>query len=196
MKNTIKKGCFDYISQQRKATFIRSVILYLIPLTIFIVGYFYNGRDVKNFLTIVAVVGLLPAARSMVNTIMFFKAKGCTASARDRIMESGEHFHHYFDFYFTTNDKNYPVAHMMMIGKALIGLTETDKFDTKACEQHLSNHLRQDGIKDIAVKIYTDLDTYCERLAELHYQYDPLNGTDDTNDREDKVMAVMKAISL
>lgn len=196
MKNKIKKGDFDYISHQRKVSLIRSIILYIIPLTIFLIGYFYNGRDVRNILTLVAVLGLLPAAKSMVGTIMFFRAKGCSAAAKAQIMESGENFHHYFDFYFTAYERNYPLSHMMLLNQALIGVTEAAKCDVRECEKHLQNHLRQEGIKDIAIKIYSDLDEYCERLAELHYQYDPLTHTDNSTEREEKVFAVMKAISL
>lgn len=196
MMHKIKKGEFDYISQRRKIALIQTLILYAISLGIFLGGYFYHGRDVKNVLTLVAVLGLLPASKSMVDAIMFFRAKGCSVKTRDRILESGENFHHYFDFYFTSYQKNYPVSHMMLMNQALLGVTEEAKCDCKECEKHLTNHLRLEGLKDIAVKIYPDLEAYCERLAELHYEYDPLRDTDNGKEREEQVFSVMKAISL
>ncbi len=195
-KAKIRKGDFGYILYQRKLTILRTIIMLGISFGIFLVGYFYHGRDIKNVLTIVAVLGLLPASKSLVNAIMFIKANGCSEEARTRIYESGKNFHHYYDFYFTSYDKNYPVSHMILLNQILIGVTEWDKCDTKEGEKHLKNHLKQDGFKEIAVKIYSDLDEYCERLAQLHYEYDPLSDTANSPDREEKVLAVLKAISL
>ncbi len=198
MKKTVKirKGDFGYIRHQRKVTILRTIIMLGISLGVFAVGYFYNGRDIKNVLTIVAVLGLLPASKSLVNAIMFIKAKGCSSETQTKILENGPNFHHYYDFYFTAYEKNYPVSHMILLNQALIGVTEWDKCDTKEGEKHLKNHLKQDGLKEIAVKIYKDADEYCERLAALHYEYDPLSDTDNNPEREEKVFAVLKAISL
>lgn len=198
MKKTkrIRKGDFGYIIQKRKSTILQTVIMYGISLSIFVAGYYYHGKDIRNVLTILAVLGFLPASKSMVNAIMFFKAKGCSVGLKDKIMESGENFHHYFDFYFTAYEKNYPISHMMLLNQVLMGVTEWDKCDCPECEKHLRTHLKQQGLKEIEVKIFHDLEAYCERVAELHYEYDPQNDTANSPDREENVMHVMMAISL
>lgn len=191
-----RKGDFDYISHQRKVTLLQTGMMFGISLGIFFAGYFYYGKDIKNFLTLVAVLGFLPASKSLVSAIMFLGAKKCSEDARGRILESGENFHHHFNFYFTSDQKNYPVSHMIFLNQVLLGVTEWEKCDCRECEKHLINHLKIEGIKDIAVKIYHNMDQYCERLAELHYEYDPIGHTADKSDREEKVLAVLKAISL
>lgn len=198
MKNNkkIRKGDFGYIAYKRKAILLQSVFLYGISLSILIAGYFYHGRSIRNVLTILAVLGFLPASKSMVNAIMFLKAKGCSAGLRDKILESGENFHHYYDFYFTSYEKNYPVSHMMLMNQLLIGITEADQCDCENCEKHLTIHLKQQDLKEIEVKIFQNAEEYCERIAELHYQYDPQNDTANSPDREAIIINVMKAIAL
>ncbi len=198
MKKTkkIRKSDFGYIAYKRKIILLQSVILYGISLSILIAGYFYHGRSLRNVLTILAVLGFLPASKSLVSAIMFWRAKGCSAGLRDRIMESGENFHHYYDFYFTSYEKNYPVSHMMLMNQLLIGITEAAQLDCGDCEKHLSTHLKLQDLKEIEVKIFQDPEAYCERIAELHYQYDPQNDTANSPDREAIIINVMKAISL
>ncbi len=195
-REKIRKGDFGYIAYTRKTAILQAVILYGLSLSILLAGYFYNGRSIRNILTIVAVLGFLPASKSMVSAIMFLKAKGCSAVLRARIIESGENFHHYYDFYFTSYERNYQISHMMLMNQLLIGFSEANQCDCQECEKHLKTYLKQQDLKDIEVKIFRDPDEYCERIAELHYQYDPQNDTANSPDREANIINVMKAISL
>ena len=71
------KGQYGYIKKQRNRVIIWTVILFVIAFSLFIAGYVMT-KTKKNLLTIVAVLGLLPASKSLVNAIMFWRAKGCS----------------------------------------------------------------------------------------------------------------------
>ena len=74
------KGNFGYLRAKRLTVLIRTVIFFAISLALFAAGYITTGKK-ENLLTIVAVLGCLPACKSMVNTIMLFRASGCSSQA-------------------------------------------------------------------------------------------------------------------
>ena len=58
----IAKGQYGYMDKQRKRVIITTISYYAISLAIFAMGYITTGSK-RNLLTIVAVLGLLPASK-------------------------------------------------------------------------------------------------------------------------------------
>ena len=81
-----RKGKFGYIAKMRKNALIRTAVLFLIAVIIFAVGYFIYLKK-ENFLTIFAVLMVLPAARSLVNSIMFLRFRSCDERIKDKVDE-------------------------------------------------------------------------------------------------------------
>lgn len=80
----IKKGQYGYIKSQRKMEIIKTVSLFLLSLAIYLCGYWTTGTN-KNLLTVVAILGCLPASKCAVNMIMFIRAKGCSEELYQKI---------------------------------------------------------------------------------------------------------------
>lgn len=189
MKKAIK-GTFGYLRRKRSFVLIRTIIYFAIALALFFAGLITTGTR-KNLLTIVAVLGLLPASKSLVNLIMYIKATGCSPAAKDTIEKAEGTLIGMYDMYFTSYKKNFAVSHMVVEGKNICGYTEIPSFDSKACEEHLTQMLKQGGHKDMTIKIFSDINKYCERLKQL-------NGLehDKTTERDDEVRIVLYDISL
>ena len=68
------KGTFNYLDTQRKYEIARTIIYFAISISIFLAGYITTGTR-KNLLTVVAVLGMLPASKSLVSVIMFCRFK-------------------------------------------------------------------------------------------------------------------------
>lgn len=187
----IHKGEYGYIPYQKKMTIIRTVICFALCAAIFAIGYITTGTR-KNLLTIVAVLGCLPASKSLVNVIMFLRAKGCSEEAHEKVTAlSGDGLCQAYDLYMTSYDRNYPVAHAVSCKGSLIGLGEAmDKTAVHECEKHIDEHLKTDGYKNINVKIFDSIEGYTERLAKI-------KESDFKSDPSDQgVIEVLKAISL
>lgn len=73
MKRAVK-GNFGYIRAKRLSVLIKTAIFFGISLSLFAAGYITTGKK-ENLLTIVAVLGCLPACKSAVNFILFLRAK-------------------------------------------------------------------------------------------------------------------------
>ena len=189
MKRAVK-GNFGYIKAKRLAVLIRTIIFFAISLALFAAGYISTGKK-ENLLTIVAVLGCLPACKSMVNTIMFFRAEGCSSKAREAIEPLEGRLIGMYDMYFTSYQKNFALSHMVVEGKIILGYTEDRSCDRAACQEHLQTMLKQGGFKDMTITISNQLSKYCEQLKNLN-QMTP----EHNPEKDDEVRVVLYDISL
>ncbi len=162
----VQKGCYGYLAWQKKASLIRTVLFFVLSFAIYCIGVFSTGSN-KNLLTIVAVLGCLPACKSAVNAVMFFRASGCSVEARKRTAPFDEKLQGLYDMYFTSYKKNFPISHMVLKGNVICACTESERCDCVAGEKHLEQMLLQDGYKHMTVKIFDSLDKYIDRLSQL-----------------------------
>ncbi len=184
------KGNFGYLKNKRTQVLIRTIIFFAIPLALLIAGIVTTG-DKKNLLTVVAVLGCLPACKSLVNLIMYLKAKGCSTQAKEVLSAKEGELVGMYDMYFTSYKKNFAISHMVVEGKNICAYTEDAAFDVAACEEHLQNMLKQGGYKDMTIKVFKDLQKYCERLERLKELE-----RERTPKRDDEVRIVLYDISL
>ena len=161
------KGSYEHAKYKRTVDIIITIFLFLLSLGLFVIGYVATGSK-KNLLTIVAVLGLLPACKMVVDVIMCFRVKPVEESVREGIDASIGKLYGLYHMYFTSYDKNYPIDHLVITSNSVIGLCTNPKFDEKMFIAHLKDHMRKDGIKDITIKIFDDYNKYLNRLSELN----------------------------
>ncbi len=185
-----KKGTYGYIARQRRWEIIKTVVMFGISASLYIAGYITTKSN-KNLLTLVAVLGCLPASKSAVSMIMFFKAKGCSEEIKKAVARRTEGLSQRYDLYLTSYAKNFQISHLVMKGKNMAGITEQDGFDEAACNQHLKTLFAQNGFKDITVKIFRDKEKYLERVASLQE-----SAMEDNREFDEKVLELMENLSL
>ena len=161
------KGSYEHAKYKRTVDIIITIILFLLSLGLFVIGYVATGSK-KNLLTIVAVLGLLPACKMVVDVIMCFRVKPVEESVREGIDASIGKLYGLYHMYFTSYDKNFPIDHLVITSNSVIGLCSNPKFDEKMFITHLKDYMRKDGIKDITIKIFDDYNKYLNRLSELN----------------------------
>ena len=64
------KGTENYLNTQKKYEILRTILYFAISATLFIAGYLQTKTKV-NLLTVVAVLGCLPASKSTVSSKLF-----------------------------------------------------------------------------------------------------------------------------
>lgn len=161
------KGTKNYIDSQKKYEIIRTIVYFGISLSLFIGGYIATKTN-ENLLTIVAVVGCLPASKSLIGAIMFLRYKSCSKQVCERLDSIKYDLTELYDLVFTSYDKNFNIAHMVIAGNTVCGYTEDSKFDEKAFQTHITKILNLDGHKNVTVKIFTDLNKYIDRIGQLN----------------------------
>lgn len=162
----VKKGSYGYIENHKAVTALRTLLYFVVCIGLYVMGYLTTGTS-KNLLTIVAVLGCLPSCKSTVNFIMFLKAKGCSEALKEQVSIYDDKLTTFYDMYFTSYQKNFPISHMVLKGNVLCGITENPKCDCSGAEKHLEQMLTQEGIKNMTVKIFSQVDKYIDRLSQL-----------------------------
>lgn len=160
------KGTRDYLKTQSRYELARTILYFGISVSLFIAGIVATG-DRMNVLTVVAVLGCLPACKSAIDTFMFMRYKGCNADNADTIDAHMEGLVGLYDRIFTSYSINFQVAHLTVKGNTLCGFTQDEKFDENAFNQHITTLLQKDGFKDVSVKIFKDIKKYTARLDQL-----------------------------
>lgn len=162
----VQKGCYGYIKYQKAFTAIRTAVYFLLSAMLYVIGVLSTGSS-KNLLTVVAVLGCLPACKSLINMIMFITAKGCSDKAWKKISPYDDKLTGFYDMYFTSYQKNFPISHMVLKGNVICAYTESEKCDCNEGEKHLEQILKQDGYINMTIKIFNNLEKYVDRLSQL-----------------------------
>lgn len=167
MKNKmIKKGSYGYIENRKVVTVLRTLLFFAVCVGLYVMGYVTTKTN-RNLLTVVSILGCLPACKSIVNFILFMRAKGCSASLKEDVCAYDKELTTFYDMYFTSYKKNYPISHMVLKGNVLCGITEHPKCDCNEAGKHLEQMLIQEGVKNMTVKIFSQRDKYIDRLSQL-----------------------------
>lgn len=194
-----QKGEKGYLNWQRKYASIRTAVLFLLCLAIFLTGYISTGSN-KNLLTVVAVLGCLPACRSAVNMIMILKYHGISGADYEKITQHTGSCAVLADLVFTSYDKNFEIHHMAFKGNSLTGYTANAACDAKACEKHLHSMCVQNRLGDVDIKIFKELPKYVNRLDQMQdlpdYEAESVEEGEAPAPKADLVCALMRAVSL
>lgn len=191
----VVKGQYGYIRQQKIWASVRTVLLYALSLSVFGIGIGTTGTK-ENLLTVVAILGCLPAGRSTVNMIMFLRAEGCSKEAKEAVEGNVEEFTELYDLFFTSYERNYQVSHMVVKDHIVCGYSESKKMDIQACEKHLAAHLKQGGCKGAVVKIYDDMEKYREGLRNLRAKEKAAPAAGEDKKLETEILENLLAIAL
>lgn len=160
------KGTPHYLKEQRIYEVIRTILYFTLSLGLFFMGYI-TTKTKTNLLTIVAVLGCLPACKSLISAIMFCRFKGLPETETEEFMKAGDTMTQLFDMVFTSYDKTFVLEHLILKGDTVIGYSTCKDFPEKAFVSHISNLLKADGITNVVFKIFTDKNAYFRRAEEL-----------------------------
>lgn len=177
MKIQIPKGNFGYIKRKHILEVVKTIVYFAVSLSLYAAGVIATKSN-KNLLTIVAVLGCLPASKSMVSMIMFLRFKGCSLAVHEKLEHNYQNLYILYDMVFTSYDKNFEIDHMAVNNKIIYAYSEKEKLDEKAFENHLTNMLTQNGLKNITVKLFRNISQYQKCLEKLEESSEPLKTAD------------------
>ncbi len=182
------KGIRHYLDSQKKYEVIRTLIYFGISISLFIAGLVTTKTKV-NLLTIIAILGCLPASKSAVQMIMYLRYRSLSAKACETIEKHSQGLTALYDLVFTSYEKNYPVGHLVIKGNTLVGYTEDKKFEEKLFYTHIDQILKKERITGTSIKIFSDLKKYTDRLEQL-------KELDAEETCTDSIVSTLKSVSL
>lgn len=188
MKNKVQKGAYGYLAYKKKTSTIITIGMFAISIALYIAGYITTKTN-ANLLTVVAILGCLPASKSAVGMIMYLKAKGCSGEDNEAIDNVIGSLDGYYDLYFTGYQKNFPTDHLVVTQNSIIAYSSDTKITEKDFNEHMKDILNKERIHDITVKLFMDRDKYLNRLKELN------QSETDTSARKD-IVSMLFNVSL
>ena len=109
------KGEYGYFRYERKRRALMTFILLLIPVTLFLIGFFIFGTE-KNILLIFSMVMVIPFAMGVTGTVAVFLQKSIPEDVYQRIREHEGSLTMAYELY-VTNEK----ASTMLDATAICG---------------------------------------------------------------------------
>ncbi len=182
------KGTENYLNTQKKYEVIRTLLYFSISVALFVAGYIQTKTRV-NLLTLVAVLGCLPASKSAVNAIMFLRFKSCSSECAKEIQAHKGELRGLFDCVFTSYKKNFRISHITVRENTVCGFSEDSNFEENEFYKHIQDILKLDGHKDVTVKVFSNLQKYTERLEQMQ-------GLEENTAKTQGILDTLKSVML
>ncbi len=182
------KGTYCYIKKQLIFEIIKTLILFAMALGIFFIGLL-TLHTRKSLWSVLAVLALLPACKSLVGVIMLARFRSLSAEDYNRYNGYTKGIPTLFENILTTSSRSFYVPVISVMAGNVIGYTLSGN-DAKEIKGHLENVMKNAGHK-ATVMIFDDERSFANRCRDL---YDKFSQEDDSSAYA--LLNTIKAVSL
>lgn len=188
MKRT-PKGSRGYVRYEKVKRALIALLMFAIPLIIFFTGLIMSGTR-KNLLTVVAILGVIPAARFAVSWIMIMLAPETPAGVEEQTETLAGDCVRAYELTVTAYEGRMPLDALVIRSGSVACLSLQGKKDLiPLMEKHIETILKKNGIASVKVKIFPETKAFYERIGSM-------GQNDAGSESDEKILAVIKAISL
>ena len=199
----VKKGTPGYIRYQQIRTLLVTFLLFALPIGLYIIGITVTKTRL-NWLTFIAILGCLPACKSMVSLILILMQKPVSKEVLEQASRASKDLTAAYELVFTTYEHNSPVNAVAVCGNQIICYTPDTKTKPAELAKHVTKILTVNGFQNTQIKVFQDLKAYCQRAEHLNaYQEKYHEGITFTPDerypdlsRDELILHTLFAISL
>ncbi len=184
-----KKGDFGFYKDQRKKHLFLTILFFAIVLALFLAGLL-TTKSRMNVLTVVAVVGCLPACKQAINCFMVFRKRPCDEKRYAQVSKVCGDIPTSYELYVTSPEKPYPLDCVSVWKQEIFALAHPVEMDIKKCQAFIKEILKNND-KEVTVKIYQKENQYLEHLKRLQEKKEGRR-----TEEEDYIMGVLLAISV
>lgn len=188
-----EKGTPGYLEYKKKAEIFRAILYFAIVAAIFLLGYSQTHTK-KNLLTVVAVVGCLPACKVLVGVITRLPHSSIDKKLAEEIQSKSTHITGIYDLIVTSSEKVMPIDCIVVSGNTVFGYTSSEKVDLKYASNYLKTMLRQNHFTEVSVKLMNQYKPFLARVEGL----DNIAAVEkaDTKAHEEKICRLIENLSL
>ncbi|MFI3177289.1 MAG: hypothetical protein R3Y67_07355 [Eubacteriales bacterium] len=166
------RGNYGYYKYKRIQVLLRTIILFVLALSLYFFGR-YHLDTVQSVYTVIAVLGLLPASKSAVSTIMHFRAKECKQEVYEQVAAIQSSFPVLYSLYITMYQHSTTLDCIHIYENHVI-IYGSNGVDQKEVEGYLAKVFAMHTLQNVSVKVMTDREQYCNRVIQLNEKYDAI----------------------
>ena len=189
----IKKGEAGYISCKKKRAIIKAVLEFGIVIALLILGIQQTG-DRLNMLTLVAVLGCLPASKALVEVIMIIPHHSIEESRAKEIDEKASLLTFAYDLVLTSEHHIMPIDVVAISNNMICAYASSKKIDIPFATKHIKQMLGANQLSNVSVKIFDNYTAFLTRAEGMHNIAAVEKA--DTKEKEEKIKRVLLNISL
>lgn len=160
------KGEAGYIDQKKKKELLKVILEFGIVLALFITGYI-TTKTRLNLLTLVAILGCLPASKAMVGFLMLLPRKSLAKEKIDLVEKKGQHLTKLYDMVLTSYEHVMPVENIVIQGNTICGYAINEKLDFVYLEKYIRTTLKNNKLDQVSVKMFKDFPAYIARIEAM-----------------------------
>ena len=163
----VEKGRAGYISARKKQMLIKVILEFGILAALLFLGIWQTGNR-KNLLTIVAIVGCLPASKSAVGLITLLPYKSIGNEKVQELHKKAGLLTQVYDLVLTSREKSMPVDCFVISGYTLCGYTSNAKLDLQETAAYLKKMFEKNGYDRLSIKIFNEYKPFLARAEGLN----------------------------
>ena len=148
----------------------RTIIAFAVVLVIFIIG-FIIWKSKNNYLTMLAVVLVLPAAKFAVSYFVLIPHKNCDEELKSAIEERKGELNSVYDLVVSNKQKPVGIMAAVISDNQILAYTSAAKADKNLFETSVKEFLKNEKLT-CAVLLYKDKDTYLEKVKNAALNFD------------------------
>lgn len=189
----IKKGNPGYIEKRKQNRILKTVLQFGIVIALLILGVAQTNTRL-NLLTLVAVLGCLPASKSLVEVIMLFPHHSIEMAKADEIREKTSDITAVYDLVFTSEKHIMPVDCVVISDNTICGYASNKKTDIAFAEKHVKQILYANQFTNVSVKIFDNYNAFVSRAGEMNKL--AAKAGEGIKKKEEKIQQIILNISL
>lgn len=162
-----ERGKPGYINSLKKKYLIISFVEFAVVAAIFALGYFQTGSRL-NLLTVVAILGCLPASKNLVEFIVVAPHKGIEIAKYNEIEKKAPQIIKVYDLIVAGLSKLMQLDVVVISGGTVCGYTSSEKTDEEKLADYLKKLFSAGGYDKITVKIFHDYKAFLARAEGMN----------------------------
>lgn len=189
----ITKGNPGYIQKRKRTVIIKTVLQFGIVIALLLLGIM-ETKSRLNLLTLVAVLGCLPASKSLVEVIMIFPHRTIAADTANEIQEKTSYLTVTYDLVLTSEKHIMPIDCVVISDNTICGYTSNEKTDIIFAAKHIKQILYANQFTNVSVKIFDNYTAFITRVEGMNNI--AAVEKNDTKKKEESIRQVILNISL
>ncbi len=165
-----EKGEFGYLAYKKSRNLIKTIIAFAVVLVVFVIGLII-WKSKNNYLTMLAVVFVLPAAKFAVAYLILIPHKSCSPELREGLEERKGALNSVYDLVVSNKKKPVGIMAAAISDNQILAYTDAAKADKNLFETSVKEFLKNEKL-NCAVILYKDKDSYFEKVKNAALNFD------------------------
>lgn len=183
----IKKGEPGYIRKRKQIVILKTLLQFGIVIALLLLGIM-ETKSRLNLLTLVAVLGCLPASKSLVEVIMILPHHTIAKDTADEIGKKTADLTAVYDLVLTSEKHIMPIDCIVICDNTICGYTSNEKMDTAFAAKHIKQILYANQFTNVSVKIFDQYSAFIARVEGMEKK--------EKSQKEPSIRQVILNISL